>query len=341
MSNIRFGLIGCGFIGRTHANIICSLENAELVAIADWGEGSIQYAKDLDCIHYKDYKQMLLNPEIDAVVICLPSGAHSEATIEAAKAGKHVLCEKPIDISVEKGKAMIDACKENGVQLGVILQHRFDEPILLLQKAIQDGKLGKLLWGSSKTIWYRDEEYYSNPWRGTWEFDGGGALINQSIHYIDLLVHLFGEAKSVSGKCRTLLHNQIETEDVGVANIEFANGTIGTIEGTTVAYPGLYAELCVYGEKGTVIIRNDHLLFYSLEDGKYEEFESALHPQKANEPNTSPDIDVSSHIRQYEDFVHAILNNQEPLVTGEDALKSLKIIKAIYQASHEKSEVYL
>ena len=341
MKKVKFGLIGCGSIGKVHSRIIKSLPNAEIVAISGRNDKYEDYAEGIGCGYYTDYKQMLENPEIDAVTICLPSGAHSEATIEAAKAGKHVMCEKPIATTVEQGQAMIDACRENDVKLGVIFQHRFDEPILLLNKAIKEGKLGKLLWGSAKTIWYRDEEYFSNPWRGTWEHDGGGALINQSIHYIDLLVHLFGDAKSVSGKCRTLLHKQIETEDLGVANIEFANGTIGTIEGTTVAYPGLYAELSVFGEKGSVIIRNDHLLFYHFEDGKWNEFESILNPKKAAELNTSPKVDESSHVRQFEDFVQAILDNREPLVTGEEALKSLQLIKAIYKASEEKQEIIL
>lgn len=341
MRKVKFGLIGCGSIGKVHARIIKNLPNADLISISGRSNKHEDYAEGLGCGYYLDYKEMLEDPEIDAVTICLPSGDHSKAAIEAAKAGKHVICEKPISTTVEQGQAMVDACRENGVTLGVVFQHRFDEPIMLLNKAIHEGKLGRLLWGSAKTIWYRDEEYFSNPWRGTWEHDGGGALINQSIHYIDLLVHLLGDAKSVSGKCRTLLHKQIEAEDLGVANIEFANGTIGTIEGTTLAYPGLYAELSVFGEKGSVIIRNDHLLFYHFEDGKWDEFESILNPQKATELNTSPEVDESSHVRQFEDFVQAILDKRDPLVTGEEAMKSLKLIKAIYKSSDEKREVTL
>ena len=159
--------------------------------------------------------------------------------------------------------------------------------------------------------------------------------------YIDLLVHIFGDVKSVSGKCRTLLHKQIETEDIGVANIEFENGTIGTVEGTTVAYPGLYSELSIFGEKGSVIIRNDHLLSYHFKDGKWNEFESILNPKRAIELNTSPKVDESSHIKQFEDFVQAILDDREPLVTGEEALKSLQLIKSIYKSSDEKREVFI
>jgi UDP-N-acetyl-2-amino-2-deoxyglucuronate dehydrogenase len=221
------------------------------------------------------------------------------------------------------------------------MQHRFDEPVLLLQKAIAAGQLGRLLWGAARTIWYRDDQYYANPWRGTWQFDGGGALINQSIHYIDLLISVLGDVQSVSAKCRTRLHQQIEVEDVGVANLEFVNGTIGTIEGTTAAYPGLYAELAIFGEKGTVIIRNDQLLFYRLQNGALPSFDVLLQPEKANALHLDATISDASHRRQYQDFIAAIQEDRKPLVSGEDALSSLKVIKAIYQASQEKREIYL
>ncbi|NLY72738.1 MAG: Gfo/Idh/MocA family oxidoreductase [Tissierellia bacterium] len=341
MKKVRFGLIGCGSIGRVHADIIKGLAHAELVAIAGRGDHHREFAEDLSCDFCLDYEDLLNNPEIDAVAICLPSGAHSRAAIQAARAGKHVICEKPIATTLEEGQAMIDAARDKEVELAVIFQHRFDKPIVLLKQAIEEGKLGKLLWGSSKTIWYRDDKYFSNPWRGTWEHDGGGALINQSIHYIDLLIHLFGDVKSLSGKCRTLRHKEIETEDIGVANLEFTSGAIGTIEGTTASYPGLYAELSVFGEKGSVIIRNDQLLFYHFEGGKWQEFEKILDPEKANALNTGPEVDRASHIRQYEDFINAILEKRRPLVTGEEAIKSLEVIKAIYRASDTKKEVYL
>ncbi len=342
MKQLRFALIGCGFIGELHAEVINSLSNAKLVAVCNSGaERGHLLANRYSCKYYADFNDALADPEVDAVSICLPSGMHHLATTAAARAGKHVICEKPIDTEVSHAQEMVDVCSENNVCFSVIMQHRFDKPMLLLKKAIEDGSMGELLWGCARTIWYRDDNYFANPWRGTWQYDGGGALINQSIHYIDLLLSIFGDVRSLSGKCRKLLHKQIETEDVGVANLEFENGTIGTIEGTTVSYPGLYAELNVYGSKGTVCIRNDHLLFYRFEDGENPEFELLLNPQKANKLNQSPTIEADSHTRQYEDFVDAILTGRRPTVTGEDALKSLKVIKAIYTASSEKREVYI
>lgn len=341
MKQIKFGLIGSGAIGKVHAEIINKIPNAKLIAVAGRDDKHANYAKSINCDYYKDYNEMLKDPDIDAVTICLPSGMHSEATIAAAKAGKHVMCEKPMDTTVEKGQAMIEACRENNVKLGIIFQHRFDEPIIYLKKAIEEGKLGKILGGSAKNIFYRSEEYYGNSWRGTWEFDGGGALINQSIHYIDLLVHILGDAKSVNGKYGNLLHKQIETEDTGIARVEFENGTFGTIEGTTAVYPGLYAQLSIYGEKGAVIIQNDYLMFYHFKDGKWDEFEKILNPDKAMALDSGPEVDRSSHIRQFEDFVEAIIEDKDPAVNGEEGLKSLRLIKAIYKSSDEGKKVYL
>ena len=338
MKKIRFGVLGYGAIGRVHAQIIQNLPCAELAAIAG---PNINSASAPHCECYDSYQALLENAQIDAVAICLPSGLHKEAACAAARLHKHVLCEKPIDVDCARAQEMVDTCKENGVTFGVIMQHRFDPPVLLLQKAISEEKLGRILWGSSKTIWYRDDAYYANPGRGAWRQEGGGALISQSIHYIDLLLCVMGDVKSVSAKCRKLRHQRIEAEDVGVASIEFANGTIGTIEGTTASYPGLFAELSIYGEKGCAVIRNDHLLFYHLAGGADPEFEALVNPEKANRLNTSPAVDPASHERQYLDFIQAILNNTQPRVTGEDTLKGLRLIKAIYRASDEKREIYL
>ena len=342
MEQVRFAVAGCGFIGGLHARVIQSIPGAKVTAAMDISaEKARQMAEEYQCAWYDSPEKLLADPNVDAVAICLPSGLHQELTIEAAKAGKHVICEKPMDIKLESARAMIDACRENGVRLGVIMQHRFDYPVQLLKKAIQEGWMGRLLWGASRTIWYRDDVYYSNPWRGTWKYDGGGALMNQSIHYIDLLLSIMGDVKSVSAKCRTLGHPQIETEDVGLADLEFKNGALGTIEGTTVSYPGLYAELAVFGEKGTVIIRNDYLAFYQFQDGKKPEFEEALNPEAANRLNLSPAIEDDSHRKQYEDFVRAVQTGKDPAVTGEEGIRSLEVIRAIYRSSDEKREIYL
>lgn len=342
VDNVRFAVAGCGFIGRLHARVINSIEGAGVTAVMDTDAGAAgELARQYGCRWYDNAEDMLRDPNVDAVAICLPSGLHAELTVRAARAGKHVICEKPMDVSAEQAEKMTAACRENQVRFSVIMQHRFDQPVLLLEKAIEDGLMGRLLWGASRTIWYRDDKYYSNPWRGTWKYDGGGALMCQSIHYIDLLLHIMGNVRSVSGKCRTLGHPQIETEDVGVADVEFENGALGTIEGTTASYPGLYAELAIFGERGTVIIRNDVLSFYQFKDGPQPAFDLALNPERAGQLHTGPEIPSDSHCRQFEDFIEAVRTGGEPAVTGEEAIKSLKLIQAIYKSSVEKREIYM
>lgn len=342
MKSIGFGLLGCGFIGRMHAEIIAAMSNARLVACCDRNILAGQLiADEYSCHHYTDFESLLTDDEVDVITICLPSGLHHDAAIASARAGKHVLCEKPIDIDVARAHAMVDVAQTCGIKFSVIMQHRFDPAMVLLRQALDDGTLGGVLWGASRTIWYRDDQYFQNSWRGTWAMDGGGALINQSVHYIDLLLSVLGDVQSVSAKCRTRLHHKIEVEDVGVANLEFYNGCIGTIEGTTAAYPGHYAELAIFCENGTVVIRNDQLLSYQLKSGKDDRFEAFLEPEKSNCLHESAEVPGDSHRRQYEDFVQAIMEDRTPLVTGKDALKSLRVIKAIYRASREKREIYL
>lgn len=342
MEKIGYAVLGCGNIGKLHAGVIVRLPKGRLVAVCDSNRASADALGTLyGCKVYYDMEAMLGDGEVDVVSVCLPSGAHREAVLACAARKKNVLCEKPIDISAPNAREMVEACDAAGVCFGVILQHRFDSAAMALHRAVDEGLMGKLLWGASRTIWYRDEEYFANPWRGTWQFDGGGALINQSIHYIDLLLSFFGPVKSVSGKCRTLCHHQIETEDVGVANLEFANGCIGTVEGSTACYPGLYAELCLFGEKGSAIIRNDHLLFYQLESGRCAALDAVMDVEKANTQHTGPAIPDDSHYRQYEDYTDALLEGRQPKVTGADALHGIEVIKAIYTSSQRKEEVYL
>ncbi len=342
LDQIGYGIIGCGFIGELHARVVHSLPNARVAAVCDKSEHvAQQLGKLYGCPSYTNYEEMLQNSAVDAVTIALPSGMHGDATIASALAKKHILCEKPIEINVERAKEMVNVAKQNGVEFGVILQRRFDEPVIALRKIINQGIMGNLLWGASRTLTYRNSEYFANPWRGTWAYDGGGALINQSIHYIDLLLSFFGKVSSVSGKCRTLLHTQIETEDVGVANLEFGNGKIGTVEGSTVCFPGAYAELCLFAEKGTAIIRNDTLMFYELSQGKHKDLDKLLDTKKAMGQGVSQQISEDSHCRQFEDFTKAIIEKRSPLVTGVEALHSLEVIKAIYQSSKEKREIYL
>jgi predicted dehydrogenase len=344
MDKVRFGVIGCGVIGKMHAGVICSIPGAILAGAADVNPAlSKALAEDYGCSSYESYTDILKRDDIDAVAVCLPSGMHCKAAADAAMAGKHVIVEKPIEIETDRAKVMIDICRRYGVKLSVIMQHRFDEAVQALKKCVDSGNMGGLYMGTSRTIWYREPQYYAgSSWRGTWKLDGGGALINQSIHYIDLLLYIMGPVESVSGKCRTLFHKNIEVEDTGIAVLQFKNGAVGTIEGTTVAYPGLFTELCVYGEKGSIIIRNDRLEHYGFKDGEKPEFKELLN-RKDEENGTGSSraegLAASSHRKQYEDVIDSIKNDREPLVTGEEGIRALAVIKAIYESSKSHKEI--
>lgn len=333
MGNLKFGIIGAGVIGNIHARVIFEIGNAELIGVSDTNEESGKKLASLyNSIYYSDYKEMLKDDNIDIVCICLPSGLHYQAVMDAAEAKKNVIVEKPIEISVDKAKEMVEKCREKDVKLSVISQHRFDKSIVALKQFVDEGKLGRIYFGNSRTIWYRSQEYYKNAgWRGTWKFDGGGALINQSIHYIDLIKHIMGPVKAVCGVCETLRHTEIETEDLGIALLKFKNGALGTIEGTTLAYPGFDTELNVFGENGSVFIRNDRLYNYKLVTGTDDKFEQLMkqedHFTKFN------NYDITAHIAQFVDVIDAVENNRDPFITGEEGIDTLKIIKAIYMSS--------
>lgn len=317
MKKLGFAVIGCGAIGKVHAAVIDSIDRANLVAVCSATEKSAKALGDKHgCKWYTDYDELLANPEIDVVAICTPSGMHYDQTIAAAKAKKHIICEKPIDIDVNKAHEMTKACHENGVTFSVIFQRRFDDSTLAVRRAVEEGLLGKLLWGSSHSIIYRDSAYYSEPWRGTWATDGGGVLINQAIHTIDLLLSFFGPVKSVSGKCRRLLHHEIESEDVGVATLEFANGAIGTIEASTACYPGIFSELSLFGEKGSVIIKNDKLYYYNFQCGKVDYMDEVLVSDMDIKAPKGAKVTNEAHSRQFENVIDAILEGKDPAVTG-------------------------
>ena len=348
-----FGMIGCGVISKAHISQILQIENARLVAVADEvSHKAEELGKEYEVDWYSDYRELLSRDDIDIVNIVTPSGMHADITIEAARAGKHVLVEKPMDVTLEKAQAMIQACKEANVKLSIISQHRFDPSTVRVYKDIQEGKLGDMILGQASVNWYRTQQYYdSGEWRGTWALDGGGALMNQSIHTIDLLQYLMGPVESVFAHTATLAHERIEVEDVAVATVTFKNGGLGTIVGTTSAYPGLSARLEVFGKKGTAVIDSDVLTHYYLQTdeqqgGLYrvDNVENLAVTSSSNGQTGSAnpsDISVNGHRSQIIDMIQAIEENREPMVNGEEGLKPLEIILAIYQSARTGQPVTL
>lgn len=343
--SLKFAIVGCGGISATHARCLAELSEAELVAVCDIIPERAQalaeaFSNGTAISTYTDYNEMFKRPDIDVVQVTTPSGLHADIGIAAARAGKHVIVEKPIDVTLEKADALIRACREAGVKLSTISQHRFDPAIKALRAAVDAGKLGRLHFGGSHTKWYRAQAYYdSGDWRGTWALDGGGALINQSIHYVDLLQYIMGPADEIHGYTGTMTHERIEVEDLAVASIKFKSGALGLLEGTTSAYPGFCARLDIYGSEGSVIIENDSIKEWHLRSGDTCPVEPE--PTGFIGGTSSHDIWHHAHRTQIADVIQAIKQDRPPLVTGEAGRRALEIVLAVYESARTGKTVKL
>src|SRR5215210_3417046 len=257
-------LVGAGVIGKHHGLVMSELaDRVELVAVVDISPDKAEkLAADRGGRAFTSLTDALAAVDIDVVVVCTPTGRHGEVAIEALQAGKHVIIEKPAETTVAKTDQIIEAQRKAGRLVAVISQHRFDPSTEIALAAIGNGELGRLTSGIASIDWWRGQSYYdSGDWRGTWELDGGGALMNQGVHTVDLLVATLGRPVEVFAYTGTLAHERIEVEDVAVGVVRFANGALGVLHATTAAYPGLSARLQVHGDKGSVVIDNDELSF--------------------------------------------------------------------------------
>ncbi|MBX6764980.1 MAG: Gfo/Idh/MocA family oxidoreductase [Rubrobacteraceae bacterium] len=347
---MRFGIVGCGVIGPHHALAISGLENAELVAVADLvPERARRLASEYHCDFYRDETGLLARNDIDAVCICTPSGIHAEGAIAAMEAGKDVVVEKPVDITLEAVDRLLAVQKATGRKVAVISQHRFDPATRIVKEAVGSGRFGRLTLGSAEVRWWRSQSYYeSGVWRGTWALDGGGALMNQSIHSIDLLQWLMGPVVEVRAYTGLLAHERIEVEDTAVAILRFSNGALGNIVATTAAYPGLTARITVHGDSGSAVIDNDRLDYFHIAGGRGagaaygiggggNQAEKVIEQYGTVTSSSGAGTDPSSlsmaHRDQIQDFIEAIREDREPLVNVEEGRKALAIILGIYESA--------
>lgn len=341
---LGFAIVGCGTIAPFHARAINEIKGTVLRIVCDNIDKNAKKVGDEFGVKWTtDLEDVLSNKDVDVVNICTPSGLHGEIAIASAKRGKHLVVEKPLEITLSKCDGIIRAARENKVKLAVIFPSRFKDGAKRLREAIRKGRFGRIALADAYVKWYRTQEYYdSGAWRGTWLLDGGGALMNQSIHTIDLLQWFMGDIESVIAYVKAITH-KIEAEDTACAILKFRNGSLGVIEGSTSCYPGFDARIAVHGENGTVI----------LDDGKLKEWNFKEPEPSDREIKEKGDI-VSSgasdpvaslghefHRRQIAETVDAILNNREPLVNGEEGRKAVEIILAIYESSRKKGEVKL
>ncbi len=343
---LGFAVVGLGAISQMHLDAISSIPEARLIAVADIRQDQAGHvARSYGCSAYTDYRQVLERKDVHVVSILTPSGGRRDIALDAAAHGKHIIAEKPLEISVERIDQMIDACDKAGVLLAGIFQFRFKPAWRLLKQFVSQGRLGKLYIGDAYNKWYRTEEYYKSAgWRGTWQLDGGGALMNQGIHVVDLLQWILGDVKEVTAYCKTLRHD-IEVEDTVVAILNFVTGAVGVIEATTSVYPGYPMSMQIHGEHGSVHMQGDWITEWSVANTSPEEYER-IRPLMAHDAaqSTSSDpaqVDCTWHRLQINDIVQAILENREPLVSGREARKSVEIIECVYRSAREGKPIKL
>lgn len=338
-----FGVVGCGVISDTHLDAICALPNAHVVAVCDTREAAARAkAEKYGCAWYTDLAEMLKRDDLQVCNVVVPSGLHARLGIQCLRAGKHVICTKPIDITLENIDALIAAADANGVLVGATHQCRGTSVYKRLKRAIVDGRLGKLLYGNAVVPWYRSDEYYSDGWHGTRKLDGGGALMNQSIHYIDLLLWMLGDPVEVFGYAEQKAHPMIEVEDCASAVAKFASGAQGVIQGTTCTYHGKQARLEVHGTLGNVVITGDELRLWEVEGDETEYNPAAGHLAGASDPKAGMVGEaVSAHAEQIGDLLQAIEAGRQPVLNGREARKAVELILAIYRASETGQVVKL
>lgn len=347
---LRFGIIGCGVIGPVHAEAINSLPDAQLVAVADpTFERAQKLAGQYGATPYSDIGEMLAREQLDVVTVGTPSGKHGQDAIQVMRSGRHVIVEKPMEISRAALDEMLRVQQEMGVKLAVISQHRFDPAAQQIYALVQEKAFGRLVLGNALIPWWRSQGYYdSGAWRGTRQLDGGGILMNQSIHSIDVLQWLMGPVRSVYAYTDTLAH-RMETEDVAVAVLRFENGALGTIAATTGAYPGVSTRIEIFGDRGSAIIENDELAYLHLARDDREEMGAyGINPKAdvqiektAGAAQNAAALAIRGHALQFADMIRAIRENGTPLVDGYAGRKTVEIILAIYESARTHQEVLL
>lgn len=334
-------------ISHFHAKALEEIRGARLVACFDQNkESADRFAAAFGATAYDDLDAMLADPSVDVVTICTPSGAHMEPAVAAANAGKHVIVEKPLEVTLKRCDKIINACKKNGVVLSTIFPSRFHESSLTLKAAIDKGKFGRLTLGDAYVKWFRTQEYYdSGQWRGTWALDGGGALMNQAIHSVDLLTWLMGPIESLTAQTTTLAHERIEVEDVAVAVVRFKNGALGVIEATTAAFPGMLKKIEIHGDQGSAVIEEEDIIQwqFSKMNAKDKAIAGRVETQTttgggAADPSA---IGHAAHAHQFRDVIKAIKKGTQPAIDGIEGRRSVEVILAIYQAAKTGKTVQL
>ncbi|MFA6254674.1 MAG: Gfo/Idh/MocA family oxidoreductase [Patescibacteria group bacterium] len=346
---VGYGIIGCGNIAPKHADAIASIPGAHLVAVSDvvYAAASrlgLKYGVD----RYVDFREMLERPEIDAVCLCVPSGMRLEIGLDCIQAGKHIMCEKPIEVNIARADDLIAAAEQADVLLGCIFQSRFLRGPQLTKQAIDQGRFGQFVSCLVHIPWWREPDYYTSvSWRGTLKFDGGGALINQGIHQLDLAQWFLGPISRVFGQTRKRFHQGIEMEDLAGALLEFENGALGTVMSTTATWPGGAVRFGIYGTKGTVVLEDGKIILWEFADyAEHKDADDRVKAEIGGESGTGSAakdpiaaLKGEGHLLQLRDFTEAIQSGRQPVVDGKEARKAVALAQAIYVSAESGQPV--
>ena len=330
-------------IGQFHARAIGAMADGELHSVFGLrAENTEKMANEFGCKAFTSLEDFLADPELEVVTIATPSGSHRDPAIAALNAGKHVICEKPLEITTERIDEMIAAANASGKTLSAILNRRFQPAIQAFKKASDEGRFGKMTSASAYIKWWRTQEYYdSGAWRGTWALDGGGALMNQGVHTVDQLIHVAGPVVAVTASTALLAHERIEVEDACVAILEFANGARGVLEASTCCWSstGHPAEVQVCGTKGSVFLADEAFRVWDFAEAKEEDatiretlMQGAAKGLGANDPAA---INYEGHRRNFQEVVEAIREGRKCAVDASEARKAVAVINAVYQSARE------
>jgi UDP-N-acetyl-2-amino-2-deoxyglucuronate dehydrogenase len=334
-------IVGCGMIARFHARALAEVPGTKVVALVGRSLPSADRMRQelsLTCDIAANLDDVLRRKDVDIVIIATPSGAHMEPAVAAAKAGKHVVVEKPLEIALDRCDRIIDACDRHRVQLCTIFPSRFGDANSELKKAVGAGRFGRLTLGETTCKWWRPQSYYDEGgWKGTKALDGGGALMNQAIHNVDLLLWMMGPVTHITGMTTMLAHERIEVEDTAVACLRFKNGALGVIQATTSVWPGLPKTIGIHGDRGTVVIEQDDLLRWEFNPALPEDEVLRMRfAQKTGASGGSSNpaaISHVGHVRQLADFVQAIEAGRPPAVDGREGRRAVELILGIYQSN--------
>jgi predicted dehydrogenase len=342
-----FGIVGLGLIADFQAKAIQAMQKGTLVACCSRNQDKAEaFARKYDCKGYSNMQDFLAHPELEIVSICTPSGFHLEPALEVAEAGKHLIIEKPLEVTLERCDRIIEVCERKNVKLAGIFQTRFYDVAQVMKQTIDEGRFGTLILGDAYVKWYRTQEYYdTGGWHGTRKLDGGGALMNQSIHAIDLLQWFMGSIDSICAFTDTRGHERIEVEDVSVAALRFTNGALGIIEGSTAVFPGFLKRIEISGTQGSAILEEQSFKAWTFSEEREEDQEIRerfVTKTKTGGGAADPAaISFHGHQRQFENMIEVLETGKHPLVDGQEARKAVEIVLAIYQSAREGKRITL